>query len=89
MYLQIDAVLTNNPEKYLALRDHVPTERDQPENWPFKYRWTLFLWNWLGFIMMSLLVWRTSGRQGWKEKLNNVVERVVEDSISEKHEHRE
>ena len=70
MYLQVDAVLTNDPEKYLALRDHVPTERDKPESWPFKDRWRLFLWTWLGLIVMSLLSWRSSRRQGWKEKLS-------------------
>ena len=82
--LRTDAVLTNNPEKYLALRNHEPSEEDQPENWPLRDRMTLHLWNWLGFLIMSLRVWRYSGRGGWKEKLGNVEEQVVQGGISEK-----
>src|SRR5436309_15303563 len=78
VYLKTDAVLTNDPEKYLMLiRDHESTEKDQPKYWSMKDRWRLFLWSWLGFVIMSLRVWRFSGRGGWKGKLGNVEERVV------------
>ena len=73
MYLKTDAVLTNDPEKYLALRDdYFPTEQDQPENWPLKDVLTLYFWSWLGFVIMSLRIWRFSGRGEWREKLGNV-----------------
>jgi hypothetical protein len=52
MYLQTDAVLMNNPEKYLTLRDQSPTEKDLPENWPLRDRWTLFLYCLLGYIFL-------------------------------------
>jgi hypothetical protein len=84
IYLKTDAVLTNNPEKYLALRDHEPSEQDQPDNWAMRDRLTLYLWSWLGYLIMSLRVWRFSGRGGWREKLGNVEERVVEGGLSEK-----
>jgi hypothetical protein len=84
IYLKTDAVLTNNPEKYLALRDHKPSEKDQPDFWPLRDRMTMYLWSWLGFLVMSLRVWRYSGRGGWKEKLGNVEEKVVKGGISEK-----
>jgi len=84
MYLKTDAVLTNDPEKYLSLRDHEPTKEDQPEFWSMRDRMTLYLWSWLGFFVMTLRVWRFSGRGGWKEKLGNVEERVVKGGISEK-----
>ena len=83
IYLKIDAVLTNDPEKYLALRDCAPSEQDQPSNWPLKDQLILYFWSWLGFLMMSVRVWMYSGRGGWKEKLGNVEERVVEEGISE------
>jgi hypothetical protein len=84
MYLKTDAVLTNNPEKYLALRDYVPTEQDHPENWPLREFMTTYLWSWVTIIFMSLHVWRISKRGGWKEKLGNVEEKVIKDGISEK-----
>ena len=84
MCLRTDAVLTNNPEKYLALRDHVPTEKDSPENWPLSDRWTIYLWSWIGYVVMSFRIWRYSGRGGWKEKLGNVEERVLEGGAVEK-----
>ena len=84
MRLKTDAVLTNDPPKYLALRDHVPSKTDDPENWPRNEQWKLYLLSWLGFLLMSMRVWRYSGRGGWKEKLGNVEERVVEGGISEK-----
>lgn len=83
MYLHTDAVLTNNPEKYLALRDHVPNEQDQPEYWSWKDRLTLYLQSWIGFVSMSFRVWRYSGRGGWKEKLGNIEERIIKGGISE------
>jgi len=84
IHLETDAVLTNNPEKYLALRDHESSEKDQPDYWPLKDRMTMHLWSWLGYLIMTLRVWRYSGRGGWKEKLGNVEERVVKGGISEK-----
>jgi len=84
MRLKTDAVLTNDPSKYLELRDHIPSENDEPENWPLREQLNLYLWSWLGFFIMSLRVWRYSGRGGWKEKLGNMEERVVEGGISEK-----
>lgn len=84
IYLKTDAVLTNNPDKYLSLRDHEPAEQDQPDNWAMKDRLTLYLWSWLGYLIMSLRVWRFSGRGGWREKLGNVEERVVEGGLLEK-----
>ena len=84
IYLKTDAVLTNDPEKYLALRDCVPSEQDQPANWSWKDRLTLYFWSWCGFLIMTLRIWRFSGRGGWKEKLGNVEERLVEGGISEK-----
>ena len=84
MCLKTDAVLTNDPEKYLALRDHVPSEQDHPTNWPFKDQLSLYFWSWFGVFIMSLRIWRYSGRGGWKEKLGNVEERIVEGGISEK-----
>ena len=84
MCLKTDAVLTNDPEKYLTLRDHEPSKKDEPENWPLRDRMTLYLWSWLGFIFMSLRVWRYSGRGGWKEKLGNVEERVIKGGVTEK-----
>ena len=84
MYLQTDAVLTNNPEKYLALRDHSPSEKDRPEHWPMKEWFKLYLWSWLGFIFMTLRVWRYAGRGGWKDKLGNFEERVVKGGVTEK-----
>jgi hypothetical protein len=72
MRLETDAVLTNDPEKYLSLRDHVPTEKDEPANWPYRSLLTLYFWSWLGFLMMSVRVWRFSGRGGWKGKLENI-----------------
>ena len=38
----------------------------------------------MGFISMTLRVWRFSGRGGWKEKLGNVEERIVKGGITEK-----
>jgi hypothetical protein len=84
IYLKTDAVLTNNPDKYLALRDHEPSEQDQPDNWAMKDRLTLYLWSWLGYLIMSIRVWRFSGRGGCREMLWNVEERVVEGGLSEK-----
>lgn len=84
MYLKTDAVLTNDPEKYLAFRDHVPTEKDQPENWPLRDLFKLYLWSWFRFFIMSLHIWRYARRGGWKEKLESVEERVVKGGISEK-----
>ena len=84
MHLQTDAVLTNNPEKYLALRDYMPSEKDRPEYWSLSDRLTLYLWSWLGFILMNFRVWRYSGRGEWKEKLGNVEERLIKGGISEK-----
>jgi hypothetical protein len=84
IYLKTDAVLTNDPKKYLDLHDqHVTSTADCPENWSMRDRWTLFLWSWLGYFVMSLRIWRFSGRGGWKEKLENVEEHVVEGGISE------
>lgn len=84
MYLKADAVLTNDPGKYLALRDHVPSKQDTPENWPYRAQLALHLWSWLGFFIMSFRVWRFAGRGGWKEKLGDVEESIVEGGISEK-----
>jgi hypothetical protein len=84
MYLGLDAVLTNDPEKYLKLRDHVPSKQDDPENWSMKDRWTLYLWSWLGFLIMSLRVWRYSNRGSWKEKLGNVEETFAKGGATEK-----
>jgi hypothetical protein len=84
MYLKTDAVLTNDPEKYLALRDHVPSPMDRLEAWDWRDRWTMYLWSYLGAFVMSVRVWRYSGRGGWKEKLGNMEERMVKGSISEK-----
>ena len=84
MYLKTDAVLTNDPEKYLALRDRVPSEQDQPAHWPLKDQLALYLWSWLGFLMISLRVWRLSGRGRWRAKLGNVEESVGKGDVSEK-----
>jgi hypothetical protein len=84
MYLKTDAVLTNNPEKYLALRDHVPTEHDQPENWLLKEWLILYIRSWVSFVFTTLRVWRFSGRGGWKEKLGNVEEKGVKSGVLEK-----
>jgi len=83
IYLKTDAVLTNNPEKYLALRDHEPSELDRPDNWTLRDRLTLHLRSWMGFLLMKFRVWRYSKR-GWREKLGNVEERVVQGGLSEK-----
>jgi len=85
MYLRVDAVLTNDPKRYLDLRDkHVASTADCPETWPWRARMTLYFWSWMGFISMTLRVWRFSGRGGWKEKLGNVEERIVKGGITEK-----
>jgi hypothetical protein len=84
IYLKTDAVLTNDPEKYLAFRDRVPLEQDQPANWPWKDQLTIYFLSWFGFLMMTLRVWRFSGRGRWKERLGNVVEGVGKGDISEK-----
>jgi hypothetical protein len=84
IYLRTDAVLTNDPDKYLAFRDHVPSEQDQPANWPLRDQLTLYLLSWVGFLMMKLLIWRFSGRGGWKEKLENIEDNLGEGGISEK-----
>jgi hypothetical protein len=84
MCLKTDAVLTNDPPKYLALRDHVPSEVDLPENWPWRDRLKLYLFSWLGYIFMTLRVWQYKKRGGWTEKMGNLEERVVEGGIQEK-----
>jgi hypothetical protein len=80
MYLKTDAVLTNDPPKYIALRDHVPSEKDSPENWPLRDRLKLYLFSWLGYIFMTIRVWRYAKRGGW----STVEERVVKGGIQEK-----
>jgi hypothetical protein len=85
MQLRTDAVLTNDPKKYLAVREsHVPSTADCPENWPWRDRLRLFMYSWLGYLMMTFRVWRYSGHGAWKERLGNVEERLVEGGISEK-----
>ena len=84
IYLKTDAVLTNDPEKYLALRSRVLTEQDHPESWPWREFITLYLWSWLGFIFMSLRVLGFSKRGGWKEKLGNVEAKVIKGGVSGK-----
>ena len=85
IYLKTDAVLTNNPEKYLALRDaHVPSEKDQPSHWSMREWWKVYVGSWWGVIMTRIRVWQYSGRGGWKERLGSVEETVVKDGISEK-----
>jgi hypothetical protein len=83
IYLKTDAVLTNDPEKYLALRDSAYSERDLPPNWPLKDQLILFFWNWLGFLIMSFRVWRFSRRER-KANLGKIEKTVVEGVISEK-----
>ena len=77
MYLKTDAVLTNDPEKYLALRNHLSTEPDQPDNWSLRNQWSLYFWKWYGFVMMSLRVWRFSEPRSWKERSGDVQEKAV------------
>jgi hypothetical protein len=84
MRLKTDAVLTNDPEKYLGLRDHEPSDADEPDHWPLADRMRLYLLSWLGFLIMTYRVWRFSSRGGWKEKLGNVEEELVEGGMSEK-----
>ena len=81
IYLKTDAVLTNNPEKYLEFRDHEPSEKDQPGNWSLSDRLKLYLWSWLGFFIMSLRIWRFSARGRWKDKLGDVKERGNSEKI--------
>lgn len=83
IYLKTDAVLTNDPEKYLALRDSAYSQQDQPPNWPLKDQLILFLLSWFGFLIMSFRVWKFS-RRGRKVKLGNIEKTVVERGISEK-----
>ena len=82
--LKTDAVLTNDPEKYLALKDHKPSILDYPQNWSFRNWWTVYFWSWLGATIMNIRVWRYSGRGGWNMKLGNVEERVIKGGIPEK-----
>jgi len=84
MYLKTDAVLTNDPAKYLALRDHVPSKKDSPDYWTYRDFFTVWCLNWLGYLIMSFRVWRYAGRDTWKEKLGNVEEKIVNGGMSEK-----
>jgi hypothetical protein len=84
MYLKTDAVLTNDPVKYLKLRDHVPSKKDTPENWPYRDLLLLYAFSWLGYFIMSFRVWRYAGRAGWKEKMGIVEEKIVQGGITEK-----
>jgi hypothetical protein len=79
MYLGLDAVLTNDPEKYLSLRNHVPSEKDDLRYWPLKERWNIFLWSWIGFLVTVLHAWRYSGqRSRWKERLRDVKRNLIQ-----------
>ena len=55
-YIWSFPTLINDSEKYLILRNHLPTEFDKPNNWLLRDQWSLYFWRWYGFVIMSLCV---------------------------------
>ena len=84
MYLKTDAVLTNDPVKYIALRDHVPSKNDAPESWPYRDFFTLYALSWMGYFLMTLRVWRFAIRSEFHAKMEKVEEKMANGGLTEK-----